>query len=397
MPRPSSTLIFSSLGHLYVHLFTAIYFVIVLTLEQVWQRPYHELVALWTLGSLLVGAAALPAGMLSDRFGPTKIMSAFFLGIGVCAIGAGLAGSPASLVAGLTGIGLFASIYHPVGIPWLVRNTSDNRGKALGFNGIFGSLGTAAAGLTAGVLIDVINWRAAFIVPGVASLFTGIAMVIAARRGTVTDGPSSHHTEDDPPEKNEIFRAFAVLAVTMFIAGLVYHATQTALPKTLAVRFGAEGSQSALNVGLLVAVVYGIAGVMQLGGGYLADRYPLKYVYIGAILLQIPTLFLVGELTGVALVTVAMIMVMAGAGALPAENMLLSRYAPKGRQGLAFGAKFVLAFGAAPLSVQLVARVTERTGSVFLVFTFLTGLAAISFLVAMSLPNHQSNTPAASA
>ena len=62
-----TTIVFSSLGHLYIHLCTAFFFVIVLSLESVWQRPYHELIELWTLGSLMVGVIALPAGMLSDK------------------------------------------------------------------------------------------------------------------------------------------------------------------------------------------------------------------------------------------------------------------------------------------------------------------------------------------
>ena len=44
-------LVFASLGHIYVHCFTAFYFVIVLAVEVDWQRPYHELISLWTLGA----------------------------------------------------------------------------------------------------------------------------------------------------------------------------------------------------------------------------------------------------------------------------------------------------------------------------------------------------------
>ncbi len=39
-------LVFSSLGHCYVHLFMAFYFVIVLALEEAWALPYHELIEL---------------------------------------------------------------------------------------------------------------------------------------------------------------------------------------------------------------------------------------------------------------------------------------------------------------------------------------------------------------
>ena len=65
--RPGPTFFFSCVGHAYIHMFTAFYFVIVLALEKDWQMPFHELIELWTLGALLVGVAALPAGWPTRR------------------------------------------------------------------------------------------------------------------------------------------------------------------------------------------------------------------------------------------------------------------------------------------------------------------------------------------
>ena len=46
MPERSARLplVFSCLGHSYMHLFTAFYFVIVLALEEAWNLPYHALI-----------------------------------------------------------------------------------------------------------------------------------------------------------------------------------------------------------------------------------------------------------------------------------------------------------------------------------------------------------------
>src|SRR3546814_18635977 len=83
---------------------------------------------------------------------------------------------------GLAAVVLFSAIYHPVGVAWLVR-TARARGMALAVNGIFGSLGVASAGLVAGVLIDAVSWRAAFIVPGALCLAPGLALLAALRLG----------------------------------------------------------------------------------------------------------------------------------------------------------------------------------------------------------------------
>ena len=49
MTSPSArlSLLFSSLGHFYIHMFTAFYFTIVLRLEVAWGIPFHDLLELW--------------------------------------------------------------------------------------------------------------------------------------------------------------------------------------------------------------------------------------------------------------------------------------------------------------------------------------------------------------
>ncbi len=388
MKKLQPVVVFASLGHFYIHLCTAFYFVIVLALEQAWQLPYHELIGLWTLGSLLVGAAAVPAGMLSDRFGATKMMVAFFVGMGACSIAAGLSNSSTTMMLSLAGLGLFAAVYHPVGIPWLLRSVRQDVGKVLGFNGVFGSLGAAGAGVSAGLLIDRIDWRAAFIIPGTICLVTGLALLVFVIKGSVTDGVRASERLQEP-SREDMKRAFLILLLTMFLAGMVYHTTQVSLPKVFEQRHDGLVASSVLGVGLLVAGVYTAAGFMQIVGGYLADRFPLKPVYVGAMLVQVPTLFLAASLTGVPLVLIATIMVMANVGALPAENLLLSRYTPQHRHGLVFGLKFALTFGAAPVAVLIVSVVSERTGGFFWVFVILAILTLLAFSAAAMLPGER--------
>ncbi len=383
--RPSPTVVFSSFGHFYIHLCTAFYFVIVLALEQVWQLPYHQLLGLWTLGSLMVGVVALPAGMLSDRLGASNLMVVFFVGMGGSSIAAGLSNSTTGLMLALTGIGLFAAIYHPVGIPWLLRGAGRDRGKVLGFNGVFGSLGAAGAGLTAGSLIDLVNWRAAFIVPGAICCMTGLVLLVYVLNGRLPDAAPARAATAAPSRK-DMMRAFDILVVTMFLGGVVYHTTQTSLPKVFALRHGGLVGEGTFGIGLLVAGVYTAAAMMQVAGGHLADRFPLKSVYLGTMLIQIPTLWLAASLGGLPLMLVATVVVVAGASALPAENLLLARYTPARRHGLVFGLKFALGFGAAPLSVQLVAIISGRTGEFYWVFALLAVVVLTAVTAAVFLP-----------
>ena len=379
------SLVFSCAGHVFIHMLTAYFFVVVLAIEADWGMPYAELIELWTLGAFLVGAAALPAGWLADRWGAGAMMAVFFVGLGACTVLAGFAGTPGALMLALAGMGLFAAIYHPVGIPWLIRHSGSRRGKILAVNGIFGSLGAALAGVVAGGLIDLAGWRVAYVVPGVLCAGTGLLLMVASRGDGSADA-NVHAQHEAQPSQHEMLRVFGILLFTMFCGGIIYHSVQTALPKLFEIRVASPASMGALGVGSLVAVVYTAAGVMQLIGGHLADRYPLRRVYVVAFLVQAPLLWMLGAAAGLPLVVLSTLTVMAGIGALPAENMLLARYTPARRHGVVFGLKFVLAFGAAPLAVQLVSMLTRHAHGFEWLFLTLCGLSSAILIAALLLP-----------
>src|ERR1700739_4673834 len=173
-------LIFSSVGHFFAHLLMLLYPTVVLALEGRWGMSYGDLLSLSLGGFVLVGLCAPPAGWLGDRGSAEGMMVIFFFGTGGAAIATGLTDGPVALALGLAGIGLFGSIYHPVGTAWLVRNAR-NRGRALGVNGIAGTTGLAAAAFVAGALTQTIGWRAAFIIPGAVCAATGAALLFCMR------------------------------------------------------------------------------------------------------------------------------------------------------------------------------------------------------------------------
>lgn len=374
---------FAALGHLYIHLFTAFYAVMVLALEADWQLPYAQLIALWTLPSFLVGAGAIPAGWLADRWSARGMMAVFFVGIGAASIYCGFARTTAELVVGLCGIGLFAAIYHPVGIPWLVKNAVA-RGKALGFNGIFGNAGVAVGSFATGLVIDLAGWRAAFVLPGVVALATGLIFILLIRAGRLPEGATTHR--EPAAARGEALRAFLVLLVTMLVTGLVFQSMQTAAPKLFEDRLPFLAGLGTMGIGTLVGVVYLAAGIVQLIGGHLADRYPLKPVYVAGLLLQVPLLYAIAGFGGTPLMIAVMLNVVLSTAVLPAENMMLARFSPERHRSLAFGIKYVFAFGSAPLAVQFVALVRGGTGDFYWLFITLAGLASVAFAAALLLP-----------
>jgi len=390
---------YSAVGHVFIHLFTAMYFTIALAMEQqgFLKLSYADLTPLWGLGALLVGLAAMPAGWLSDRWSSIGMMVVFFLGLGGAGIACALADDRTVLWLGLTAIGLFSAIYHPVGIPWVVKNAKA-RGKALAFNGIFGNIGVGIAAAVAGVLSDAISWRAAFLVPSVLCFATGLALLWHWKRGRVSEGQDARMSGGHkPPSRGEMWRAFIVLSVSMACMGLVFQGMQTALPKLFEIRLGETLSgifgDGTTGPGLMVAVVYTIGSIMQLIGGHLADRYPLKRIYVVSFILQAFVVLLIANAGSLVLVGLAAVSAALSTGALPAENILLARYSPQKHRGLAFGAKYVLAFGTAPLAIWAAAWVLESTGEYVELYYAMAALAVVAMVAGLMLPKDEKPAP----
>lgn len=375
--------VYASLGHGFMHLLAAYYYVVALRLEREWMLPYADLLGLWTAGAAMIGLMALPAGWLADRWSARGMMAVFFVGLGFAAVGCGLATGPGSLRLALIGLGSFAAIYHPVGLAWVVRHARQ-RGRALGLNGITGSLGVALAGVVAGGLSDTVGWRAAFVAPGVLSVLAGASLVWCIRRGWMPAAPPVEPARQ-VRESQRPATVLWTLVFTMTAGAMVYQVTQAALPKMLSLTLGHTLGPSTLGVGSLVGLVYAVAAFTQVLAGQAADRYALPVVYLLMWVLQVPLLWLMASVGGWSFVGLAALAVVVNTSALPAENLLLVGSTPPGRQGLAFGLRFVLVFCATPVSLWFVATVARTTGGFTMVFLAAAGLAAVAGLVSLRL------------
>src|SRR5207244_7400496 len=157
------------------HLFTLIFATVAaLALYREWGLSYADLLKYATPGFFAFGVFALPAGWLADKWSREGMMGTFFVGIGLASIFTSFARTPLELAFGLFVIGVFAAIYHPVGLAIVVEKWK-NTGMRIAVNGAWGNLGVASAALITGYFIDNGGWRVALFAPGLFSIGTGIA------------------------------------------------------------------------------------------------------------------------------------------------------------------------------------------------------------------------------
>lgn len=380
MQKP--TLLFLNFGHALDHLMMLIFPTVVLALSAELQRPYAELLPLSLGGFVAFGLCSLPAGWLADRFGRRPMMLAFFFGVGLSAIATGFTSSPAAIAVGLTFVGAFAAIYHPVGIAMLVRE-ADQVGRALGQNGVWGNMGVALAALLAGALADLAGWRAAFVVPGIVALLAGIGFARWAPAPHAAARPAAKPPVQVP--RDVMLRVFAVLAVTTVASGIIFNATTVTMPKLFDERLKLLAG-STLGIGALVSGVYVLAAMAQLVVGRLIDRRPLRAVLLPFAVAQVPLLLLAGSLENLPMLGCALAMMFVVFGLIPINDAMVAKYIDDEWRSRAYAIRFVVSFGASALAIPLVAHFHRATGGFQAVFSILAVVAAGTLAAALFFP-----------
>ena len=374
---------FINLGHFLDHLVMLVFPTVVVALGREWDKPYSELLPL-ALGSFIAfGAFALPAGWLADHWSRYKMMAVFFFGIGISMVLTGFAQSAWQIGVGLTLIGVFAAIYHPVGIAMLVA-APEKMGRALGWNGLWGNLGLAAAALIAGALMDFWGWRAAFFVPGAICIAAGAAfLAIVPDPGPVQKKSKSIGLHVD---RGTMARIFAILLIATACGGVIFNSTTVAMPKVFDERLSAL-TQSNFGIGALVAFVYSLAALAQLAMGALIDRFELRRLMIGIALIQIPLLAIAANLEGWAMLAAALAMMLAVFGQIPLNDSIVGRYVADEYRARVLSVRYVVSLGVAAVAVPLIAVLHRTEGGFGNVFLVLAALAAGMLIASFFFPS----------
>ncbi|MDH4189883.1 MAG: MFS transporter [Betaproteobacteria bacterium] len=376
---------FINLGHTLDHLVMLVFPTVAVALAREWHRPYAELLPLSLGGFIAFGAFAIPAGWLADHWSRYRTMQLFFFGIGASMLATGFAQAPWQIALGLTVTGAFAAIYHPVGIAMLVAGP-ERMGRTLGWNGLFGNLGLAAAALVSGALMDFAGWRAAFFVPGTLAIAAGAGFaLLVPDPGRVARTSKSIGLHID---RATMARIFAILLVATACGGIIFNSTTVSMPKVFDERLRML-AQSNFGIGALVAFVYTVAAFAQVAMGTLIDRFELRRLMIGIALVQIPLLALAANLDGWAMLAAALAMMLAVFGQIPLNDAIVGRYCADEYRARVLGVRYVVSLGVASLAVPLVAGLHRTAGGFRNVFLLLALLAAGMFAASLFFPSRR--------
>lgn len=173
--------LFLNIGHFLDHFFLLIFATAAaLSLATEWQLSYGQLIPYSTAGFIAFGLFSLPSGWVADRWSREGMMCVFFIGIGLSAIGTSSADTPLEMAFWLFGLGMFASIYHPVGLAMIAKGDK-KMGLDIAVNGVWGNMGVGFAAFITGLMIDQTGWRSAFWLPGAFSVGLGVLYFVHQR------------------------------------------------------------------------------------------------------------------------------------------------------------------------------------------------------------------------
>lgn len=404
MTRDRAYFLLLNLGHFLDHLFMLVFATVAaLALTAEWGVGYAELLAYATPGFVAFGVFALPAGWLADRWTRDGMMAVFFVGIGLASIATSFAQSPLQIGIGLFAIGVFAAIYHPVGLA-IVTLRWRNTGMRIAVNGVWGNLGVAGAALLTGWLIDNAGWRMAFVVPGVVSVLLGAAYAALRREGIREERnapPPAPRVrgEIDAARRALILRVSAIVFLTTAVSSVVFQSTTFALPKIFAERVSglaaalaewagglAPGdAETATAIGTLAFLVFAVASLAQVAVGAMLDRFGPRRVFMGAAALQIVFFAAMPGLSDALAFAAALGFMLGAFGQIPINDFMIGKMASGPFRARIYGVRFVVSFTALAATLPLIAFVYDAWGFDAL-FRILAGAALVIFTAVACLP-----------
>lgn len=371
------------IGHIVCHASVLIVTGLLVPLKEEFELTKFWVTTIPLLGYILMGVGAVPAGLITDRYGARPVLLVFFIMTGVSSAAAAMAPNVWALVAALTALGATASLYHPTGLAFISHGV-EKRGHALGIHGVAGSLGLGggAIGLW---MASMGSWRAAYWLIALVAFASAVAFYVL--HADVPPSETAHSKQDrmTPAHRSKIIKIMILLYAATMLSGFNYRSLMTALPTYLT----AESSGAYLGAGKahLVLLVFLIGGIGQYVSGRVADHISPVRLYLALIAISVPLALLLALSAGVGYfgASTAMALALFHFSTQPAENILIAKYSPPRLRSTSYGLKFLVTFGIGALGAPCVGFLWNETGTLAWTFVVFAAVAVIVTAIVLVL------------
>lgn len=377
----NESLQFINIAHFFDHFFLLIFPTAALAIAPAWNMTYAEVLLLGTPLYVMFAFGTLPSGWLGDRVDRMLLIAVFFIGCGLASVLIALSVGPVTLMFGLGVLGIFTSLYHPVGLAH-VTDIGKRTGRALAINGVFGNMGLAGGALTTGIIASLAGWQAAFAVPGIISIVIGVVLFWRhhGSRKTAQAASATRQETVVTSDRRVQFLVYGVILIAALFGGIIFNALTISLPKFFDERLiGVSGDLT--WIGAATGAVFAIAAFAQLPVGELLDRFGARPILVFLLSGQIVLLIGLSQSTGWLALALAFVMVTMVFAEIPITSWLLSRYIKSDLRSRALSVEYILSLGMGSAIVPAIAFL-HRAGYGFEFQFLLLAISAFIVLVA---------------
>jgi MFS family permease len=386
--------LFLNIGHFLDHFFLLIFATAsALALIYEWDLTYGELIPYSIAGFIAFGLFSLPSGWLADRWSREGMMCVFFIGIGLASIGASSAETPLEIAIWLFALGIFASIYHPVGLA-LIAKGGNRMGSDIAINGVWGNMGVGFAAFISGLMIDHTGWRSAFWLPGGVSIGIGFLYFVDQRSrilvnvrnlDNAANSDSSFNNTNDSTLRRMIIRVTLIIFLTTAVSSVIFQGTTFALPKIFEERLGSiSGSASA--IGFMALFVFAVASFAQLVVGKMLDQIGPRKVFLTVSAIQLIFFLAFVDQFGWLALSIATLFMLGAFGQIPINDYMIGKMAKSELRASIYGVRYVISFAVWAVVVPLISLIHKDYGFDYL-FYILAICALVIFIATLMLPN----------
>jgi MFS family permease len=339
---------------------------------------------LGTIWRIPFGCGALLAGWLADRHGSKPLLLVFLGGCVLTSLISSWAPSLNVVFLAMFSMGCFASIYHPAGLALISRETNaENRPAALGWHGIFGSVGFTCAPLAAALAFSAaaLSWRQYYVLLCIPAVIIALllAVMLKENRGKHTIIPLEPAPAGNGPiaERAAIPGIFYYLVLVGALSGFVYAGFMHFLPRYMYKAFVGQSFLPAEGVrNYLAAIVLGFAVIGQALAGRFARPGKMERQLSWVMFANVPCLLGMAVAEGPWRLAAACLFALVHFMNQPIYNSLIADFVPAERRSLGYGFSNMMCFGIGALGPFF-------AGMMITDFATYSGLAAVIALAGL--------------
>jgi MFS family permease len=377
---------FINVAHFFDHFFLLIFPTAALAIAPAWGMSFADALLLGTPLYIMFALGTLPAGWFGDRMDRITLIAVFFVGCGISSIWVSLATGPLSMMFGLAFLGLFAAIYHPVGLAH-VTQIGLRSGRALAINGVFGNMGLAGAAITTGLLAEFFGWQSAFALPGIISVTIGSVLIIRNRKSChlTALNPETNKRTVTPQDRRTQRTVFLVICVAALFGGMVFNMVTISLPKFLDERLVTDSANLAW-IGASAGLIFAVAAFAQLPVGELLDRIGARPILLGLLAGETILLLALTQASGWVAFGLILLLVTVMFAGIPVTTWLVGHYLDAGIRSRIVAVEYVLSLGIGSAVVPLIAFLQRAEIEFEHQFAGLAVSSSIIFVAGLFLP-----------